>query len=85
MCGALSDERTGRLQMLLVLASAVIFESEYRGTRDHILLSQIRDSPNLVKVEVKVKVNLRLAVYCQSVRLGVKPLEPQDLIFFYFK
>jgi hypothetical protein len=35
------------LQLLLVLASAVILRSESRGTHDHILLSQIRDSPNL--------------------------------------
>jgi hypothetical protein len=35
------------LQLLLVLASAVILGSESRGTRDHILLSQIRHSPNL--------------------------------------
>jgi hypothetical protein len=35
------------LQLLLVLASAVIFGSESRGTRDHILLFQIRDLPNL--------------------------------------
>jgi hypothetical protein len=37
-----------RLQLLLVLASAVILRSESRGTHDHILLSQFRDSPNLV-------------------------------------
>jgi hypothetical protein len=35
-----------------------------------------------VKVKVKVKVTLRLAVYRQSVRLGVKPLETHDQIFF---
>jgi hypothetical protein len=35
------------LQLLLVLASAVILRSETRGTHDHLLLSQIRDSPNL--------------------------------------
>jgi hypothetical protein len=35
------------LQLLLVLASAIIFRSDSRGTHDHILLSQIRDSPNL--------------------------------------
>jgi hypothetical protein len=35
------------LQLLLVLASAVILMSEPRGSHDHILLSQIRDSPNL--------------------------------------
>jgi hypothetical protein len=36
-----------RLQLLLVLTSAVILRSESCGTYDHILLSQIRDSPNL--------------------------------------
>jgi hypothetical protein len=35
------------------------------------------------KVKVKVKVTLRLAVYRQSVRLGVKPLETHDQIFFF--
>jgi hypothetical protein len=34
-----------RLQLLLVLASAVILGSESRRTRDHILRSQIRDYP----------------------------------------
>jgi hypothetical protein len=44
MWGALCDERTGLLlQLPLVFASAVIFGSESSGTRDHILLSQIRD------------------------------------------
>jgi hypothetical protein len=36
-----------RLQLLLVLASAVILRSDSRGSHDHILLSQIRDSPYL--------------------------------------
>jgi hypothetical protein len=36
-----------RLQLLLALVSAVILRSESHGTHDHILLSQIRDSPNL--------------------------------------
>jgi hypothetical protein len=36
-----------RLQFMLVLASAVTLGSESRRTRDCILLSQIRDSPNL--------------------------------------
>jgi hypothetical protein len=40
-------ERFCHLQLLLVLASAVILGSETRGTRDHILLSHNRDSPNL--------------------------------------
>jgi hypothetical protein len=35
------------LQFLLALAKAVILRSESRGTHDHILLSQIRDCPNL--------------------------------------
>jgi hypothetical protein len=48
-CGALSltRERVCRLQLLLSLASAVILGSESRETRDHILLSQTRDFPNL--------------------------------------
>jgi hypothetical protein len=37
----------GLLRLLLVLASAVIVRYESRGTYDRILLSQIRDSPNL--------------------------------------
>jgi hypothetical protein len=35
------------LQLLLILASAVILGSESLGTNDNILLSQNRDSPNL--------------------------------------
>jgi hypothetical protein len=46
MWDTLSDERTVcRLQLLLALASAVILGSESRGTRDHILISQIGDFP----------------------------------------
>jgi hypothetical protein len=46
-CGAfsLTRGRVCRLQLLLALASAVILGSESRGTRDHILLSEIRDFP----------------------------------------
>jgi hypothetical protein len=47
MWSALSNERMGLLKFLLGLASAVILGSESRGTHDHILLSQIRDSRNL--------------------------------------
>jgi hypothetical protein len=36
-----------RLQLLLAFASAAISGSESRRTHDHILLSHIRDSPNL--------------------------------------
>jgi hypothetical protein len=35
------------LQLLLALASSVILRSESRRTHNHILLSQVRDSPNL--------------------------------------
>jgi hypothetical protein len=44
MWGAHSDERT---ELLLALASSVILRSDSRWTRDHILLYQILDSPNL--------------------------------------
>jgi hypothetical protein len=37
-----------RLQLLVVHSSAVILRSESRGTHDSVLLSQIRDSLNLV-------------------------------------
>jgi hypothetical protein len=40
--------RVCRLQLLLALASTVILGFEHRETQDHILLSQIRDFPNLV-------------------------------------
>jgi hypothetical protein len=44
----LSDERTVcHLRLLLDLASSVILWSKCRGNHDHIILSQIRDSPNL--------------------------------------
>jgi hypothetical protein len=46
-----------RLQLLLVLASAVILRSGSRGTLDHILL----DFP-FKKVKMKIKVTLRLTV-----------------------
>jgi hypothetical protein len=44
---SLTRERVYRLQLLLVLVSEVILGTESCGTRDHILLSQNRDSPNL--------------------------------------
>jgi hypothetical protein len=37
--------RICRLLLLLALVSAVIFGSEFLGTRDHILFLQIRDFP----------------------------------------
>jgi hypothetical protein len=62
-CGTLSltRERVCRLQFLLVLASAVILGYESRGTRDHILLSKIRDSHNL-EVQVPVFISPRNSV-----------------------
>jgi hypothetical protein len=46
-CGALSltSGRVCRLQLLLTIARAVILGSESRGTRENILLYQIRDFP----------------------------------------
>jgi hypothetical protein len=44
---SLTRGRVYRLQLLLVLASAVFLGSESLGTHDHILLSQFRDFPFL--------------------------------------
>jgi hypothetical protein len=46
-CGtqSLMRGRVCRLQLLLVLGSAFILGSEYRGNHDHILLPQIQDFP----------------------------------------
>jgi hypothetical protein len=62
-CGALSLTR-GRvcsLLLLLALASAVILRSQFSGSHVHILLSQIRDSPNL-EGEVPVFISPRKRV-----------------------
>jgi hypothetical protein len=58
-----------RLQQLLILASAAALRPESHGTHDKILLSQIRDSPNL---EGQVPV-------CISPRNRVARLYPQAL------
>jgi hypothetical protein len=63
-CGApsLTRRRVCRLQLLLVCASAVILCSESLETHDHVLLSQIRDSPNLEgQVPVFISPRKRLA------------------------
>jgi hypothetical protein len=53
------------LQLLLALVSAAILRSESRGTLDHILLSQIRDSPNLEgQVPVFISPRNRVARLC---------------------
>jgi hypothetical protein len=70
MWGAFSvKRRVCHLESLLVLASAVILGSESLGTHDHILLSQIQDSPNL---EGQVPVFI-------SPRNRVAPLNPPAL------
>jgi hypothetical protein len=65
-----------------ILASVVFLGSESRGTRDQIFfaVSDLRlpfSSPPTTR-KVKVKVTVRLAVYRQSICLGVKPLETHD-------
>jgi hypothetical protein len=60
------------LQLLLALANAFILGTESRGTPDHILLSQIRDSP---KLEGQVPVFI-------SPRNMVAQLYPQALDYF---
>jgi hypothetical protein len=51
-----------RLQLLLILVSAVILRSESFGVHDHILLSQIRDSPNLEnKIPIFISPRIRVA------------------------
>jgi hypothetical protein len=64
-----SHWREDGLQFLLVLASAIILESESRGTHDHIFLSQIRD---FLKLEGQVHVFM-------SPRNRVAQLYPQAL------
>jgi hypothetical protein len=73
--GALSLTR-GRvcyLQLLLILVSAVVLDSESRWIDSHILLSQIRDSPS---VEGQVPVFI-------SPRKGVAQLCPQALGYLF--
>jgi hypothetical protein len=46
-CGYSPHVTSSRLELLVVLTSAVILRPETHGIHDHILLSQIRDSHNL--------------------------------------
>jgi hypothetical protein len=55
-----------RLQVLLALASAIILRPESRGNHDHILLSQIRDSPNLEGQVLIFKSNRTAQLYHQA-------------------
>jgi hypothetical protein len=69
-----------RLQLLLVLASAVILRSESHGTHDHILLSQLRDSPKLEgKAAVFISPKNRVAqLYLQALGfLFIASYDPQ--------
>jgi hypothetical protein len=59
--------------LLLFLASAVILRYEFPGPHDHILLSQIRDSPNL-GIQVPILI---------SSRKRVTRLYPQALGFIF--
>jgi hypothetical protein len=97
LCGApsLTRGRMCRLQLLLVLASAVIVVFKSRGTHDCIFLSQIRESPQpggrgpLIYIPrersgpviVQVRVTLRRAVYRHSV-LGNVPLDAPGHHFY---
>jgi hypothetical protein len=69
------------LQLLLVLASAVILGSESHGTHDHILLSQIPDSPNL-EGQIPVFISFRgrvVQLYPQAMgSLSVASYDSQD-------
>jgi hypothetical protein len=59
---------------MLALASAVILMSECPGTHDHILLSQVRESPNL-EGQVPVFMSPRLGRAC--------PVIPQALVSLF--
>jgi hypothetical protein len=59
------------MQLLLALASAVMFGSESLETRDHILLSQIRDFPFK---KVQVRVMLRPTVQSASASWNKAPI-----------
>jgi hypothetical protein len=61
---SLTRGRVCRLQLLLVFVSVIIIGTETRGTLDHILLSQIGDSPNLVgQVPVFISPRNRVAQF----------------------
>jgi hypothetical protein len=69
--------RVCHLLLLLALASAVILESH--GTHDHILLSQIRDSPNLEGyVPVFISPRNSVAQLYPQVKLLVLVMQPQQ-------
>jgi hypothetical protein len=65
-------------------ANQILASSPLRLTTRDIFyqLNPCGNIPYVLKM-VKVKVTLRRAVYRQSVRLGVKPLETHDQNFFF--
>jgi hypothetical protein len=69
-----------RLLFLLVFASAVIFGSEFRGTRDHILHSQIRDFPfrrllRLSGLRWKYSTPLLVASHCRAYNISARTVQ----------
>jgi hypothetical protein len=54
----------------------------YRGFLSLKAMQQVM--PQLIQPQLRVRITLWLAVYHQSVRLGVKPLETHDQHFFFF-
>jgi hypothetical protein len=79
MWGAPSDERrVCRLQLLLALTSAVIRRSESHEADNHILLSQIRDSPNL-EAQVSVFISPRKREFLRNniIRIQFVPQRKQ--------
>jgi hypothetical protein len=84
-CGSLSLTRgqVCRLQLLLVLASAGILGFESSVTRDHNLLSQIRDSWNLEgQVPVFISPRNRVARLCPQALLSAFCLVWPPFIIF---
>jgi hypothetical protein len=70
-----------RLELLLVLPSALILMSESRGTHDHILLSQIRDSLSLesqVPIFISPKNMVAICIYCDMTPES-QNIEPVDV------
>jgi hypothetical protein len=71
--------------MLLTLASAVMLGSEFFCLRfeTSVFVASYDSHVTVEKFNLAyVRVTLRLAVYRQSVRLGVRPLEAHDQRFF---
>jgi hypothetical protein len=83
VASSLTRGRACRLLLLLALAREVILQSNSRGTHDHILLSQIRDSPNL---EVQVPLFISLATrYCVSLFITTNfRKQLQDNLFAFY-